>query len=129
MSGYRRSLSPGERTHAQTQFIQDTKFSHNPALCRYSLVLQAYKYEVEWIPGIRLIADALSRLVLTSVKTECITLPELVFGKDLGPAIYAEKHAPNPGSSVSLASVPILTGVSAARFLNRWIEPVDCPYV
>jgi hypothetical protein len=108
------------RTDARAnKFIQDTKFSHNPALCRYSLVLQAYKYEVEWIPGIRLIADALSRLVLTSVKTECITLPELVFGKDLGPAIYAEKHAPNPGSSVSLASVPILTGVSRSPFSQQ----------
>jgi hypothetical protein len=64
------SAQPFRRTDTRAnKFIQDSKFSHNPVLFRYSLVLQAYKYEVEWIPGVRLIADSLSRLVLTSAKT------------------------------------------------------------
>jgi len=35
------------------KFIQDTKFSHNPALCRYALQLQQFKYTMEWVPGVK----------------------------------------------------------------------------
>ena len=63
------------------KFIQDTKFSHNPALYRYALQLQQFKYTMEWVPGVKLISDPLSRLVMIPAGAkEALMLPEIVFG-------------------------------------------------
>jgi transposase InsO family protein len=107
------------------KFIQDTKFSHNPALCRYALQLQQFKYKMEWVPGVKLIADPLSRLVVIPTgSSEAFTLPEIVFGKDLGQRVFYEKHAPSPGRSLQLSSLfQRETGVT-----NRWIQRVQSDY-
>jgi hypothetical protein len=107
------------------KFIQDTKFSHNPALCRYALQLQQFKYKMEWVPGVKLIADLLSRLVVIPAgSSEAFTLPEIVFGKDLGRHIFYEKHAPSPGRPLQLVSFfERKEGVT-----NRWIQRVKSDY-
>ena len=108
------------------KFIQDTKFSQNSALARYSLVLQDFKYTVEWIPGIKMIADPLSRLVILPSETEAMTLSEFVFGKDFGPLVTAAKSAPNPGVNKSLSSAHLL--VPMKGFANRWCATVECTH-
>ena len=42
----------------------DNKHSPNPVLNRYVLWLQAFRFQVEWIPGLRMSADTFSRLVV-----------------------------------------------------------------
>jgi len=106
------------------KFIQDTKFSHNPALCRYALVLQQFKYKMEWIPGVQLISDPLSRLVVVPAGKDALTLPEIVFGTDIGKQVYAAKSAPNPGYSLQ-TPLPI---VRRTGHLNRWAEAVISDY-
>jgi len=107
------------------KFIQDTKFSHNPALCRYALQLQQFKYTMEWVPGVKLISNPLTRLVVIPVGAkEALTLPEIVFGRDLGARVFADKHAPSPGKAIQCPSILArTTGVA-----NRWIERVVSPY-
>ena len=106
------------------KFIQDTKFSHNPALCRYALVLQQFKYKMEWIPGVQLISDPLSRLVLVPAGKAALTLPEIVFGRDIGRQVYAAKSAPNPGYALQ-TSIPF--GRDTGH-LNRWVESTMSDY-
>ena len=106
------------------KFIQDTKFSHNPALCRYALELQQFKYTMEWVPGLDLISDPLSRLVLVPKGKEALTLPELVFGRDLGRPIFAMKNAPRPGVALQY-TIPFLQKEGTA---NRWAEVVSCTH-
>lgn len=70
------------------KFLREARFSNNQVLYRYSLVLQEYQFDTEWIPGLRMIADPLSRMMMVSaVESEAMTLPQLVFGENLGPRI------------------------------------------
>lgn len=47
------------RTDAKAhKYIMDNRHSSNPVLNRYFIGLQAFSFEVEWIPGLRMIADA-----------------------------------------------------------------------
>lgn len=104
--------------------MQDTKFNHNHALCRYVLVLQQFKYKMEWIPGVQLIWDPLSTLVLVPAGPAALTLPEIVFGRDIGRHVYAAKSAPNPGYTLQ-TSLPFARG---AGLLNRWVELIISVY-
>ena len=107
------------------KFIQDTRFSHNPALCRYALELQQFKYKMEWVPGVKLISDPLSRLiVIPAAAKEDFTLPEIVFGRDLGAVVFASKHAPSPGKAIQCPSIL----ARSAGVTNRWVERTASPY-
>ena len=44
----------------------DTKHSPNPVLNRYFIGLQAFRFQVEWVPGLRMIADPFSRMVVVN---------------------------------------------------------------
>jgi len=107
------------------KFIQDTRFSHNPALCRYALELQQFKYKMEWVPGVKLISDLLSRLIIIPADAkDAFTLPEIVFRRDLGAIVFAGKHAPSPGQAIQLPSILGRT----SGITNRWIERTVSPY-
>ena len=55
------------RTDAKAhKYIMDNKHSPNPVLNRYFIGLQAFRFRVEWIPGLRMIADPFSRMVVVS---------------------------------------------------------------
>lgn len=82
------------RTDAHTnQFLQDARHSNNQVLYCYSLVLQEYQFTTEWVPGMRIIADPLSRMLVTpaSGPQDAMTLQQLVFGPDLGPRVQRLK--------------------------------------
>lgn len=70
------------------KYITDNKLSPNQALARYFVGLQAFRYHIEWIPGLKLIADPLSRMVVVD---SCVTGGDialttkfLVFGDNMG---------------------------------------------
>ena len=114
-----------ERFKSQQVYTGHEKFSHNPALCRYALQLQQFKYKMEWVPGVKLIANPLSRLVfIPTGSSEAFTLPEIVFGRDLGQHIFYEKHAPSPGRPLQLTS--LLRREKGVT--NRWIQRVRLGY-
>ena len=55
------------RTDAKAhKYIMDNKHSPNPVLNRYFIGLQAFRFHVEWVPGLRMIADAFSRMVVVN---------------------------------------------------------------
>ena len=51
-----------------------------------------FNFRVEWIPGLTMIADCFSRLVLTPCEKEAISLPEIVFGVNMGLRIHSSKR-------------------------------------
>lgn len=72
------------------QFIQEAKVSPNQTIARYALVLADYNFTVEWIPGTKMIADSLSRMVLLPANRDAMSLPELCFGPVFGKRIQAD---------------------------------------
>ena len=53
------------RTDARAhKYIMDNKFSPNQVLARYFVGLQGFRFKVEWISGLKTIADPLSRMVV-----------------------------------------------------------------
>ena len=74
------------RTDAKAhKYIVDNKLSPNQALARYFVGLQAFRFDIEWIPGLKMIADPFSRMVvITSASDVAMTIKGIVFGADLG---------------------------------------------
>ena len=79
------------RTDARAhKFIIDNRLSPNPALARYFVGLQAFRFNIEWIPCLRMIADPLSRMVIVPGDGDgdggdvALTTSSLVFGEDIG---------------------------------------------
>lgn len=86
-------LSAGEfvwRTDARAnKFLMDVKYSTNPAICRYALTVEAYRYTVEWIPGVRMIADTFSRMILIKAdEKEAFSLPKIAFSEEMGKLVH-----------------------------------------
>ena len=72
------------------EFLHAAKTSPNPTIARYALTLAEFNFTVEWIPGLTMIADSFSRLMLAPCSApEAISLPEIVFGVDMGKRIQA----------------------------------------
>lgn len=72
------------RTDAKAhKYIIDNRHSPNPALNRYFIGLQAFHFRVEWIPGLRMIADTFSRMVVVEDGQEVVDTARLVFGPAL----------------------------------------------
>ena len=127
------------RTDAKAhKYIVDNRHSPNPALNRYFIGLQAFRFTVQWIPGLRMIADAFSRMVVVAdgevaldVKAE---LANLVFGN--GSRSTPPASSLVPASSLftwSMSSFPAdvgeparcLTMVTSHLCLNVASAPVD----
>ena len=75
------------------EFLHMAGSSTNPTIARYTLTLAELNFSVKWIPGLTMIADRFSRLVLARCDAaEAVSLPEVVFGLDLGKRIHATKR-------------------------------------
>lgn len=63
------------------KYIMDNRHSPNPALNRYFIGLQAFRFKVEWVPGLRMIADTFSRMVVIGDGEDKVdTASSFVFG-------------------------------------------------
>lgn len=108
------------RTDARAhKYITDSRLSPNQALARYFLGVQAFRFNVEWIPGLRMIADPLSRMVVVpDIGGEALSSKSLVFGSD----IAARFDAPGQQSSSACA----LFTWSLSNFPPEVGEPSRC---
>lgn len=89
------------------QFLSEAKTSTNQTIARYALTLAEYDFRIEWIPGVKMLADPLSRLViLPAGQQDAMTLPEIVFGSRFGSHIYAEKYGGRKPNQPVLYYVP-----------------------
>ena len=61
------------------QYLEQSQLSTNQTIAQYSLTLQEYSFAVEWIPGMKMIADPFSRMVLLRARQEAFTLSEILF--------------------------------------------------
>lgn len=93
------------------QYIDEARVSPNQTIARYVLALADYNYTVEWIPGVKMIADSLSRLVLLPAGQDAMCLPEICFGK-YGKKIFAEKA----DGRVDKSPIMLYTPVSSMNF-------------
>ena len=86
------------RTDAKAhKYITDNKLSPNQALARYFVGLQAFRFDIEWIPGLRMVADPFSRMVVIPSDSEvALTMKSLVFGEDLGLRLVSAPVPPPP---------------------------------
>ena len=108
------------RTDAKAhKYIVDNRHSPNPALNRYFIGLQAFRFTVEWIAGLRMIADAFSRMVVVAdgevaldVKSE---IANLVFGT-----------APSRGASAPVAGSSALFTWCMSSFPTDVGPPARC---
>ena len=85
------------RTDARAhKYIMDNKLSPNQVLARYFVGLQAFRFTVEWIPGLKMIADPLFRMVLVGDGNldVAITTKSLVFGNDLSLRLSGRSEVP-----------------------------------
>ena len=112
------------------EFLHTAKTSANPTIARYALSLAEFNFRVEWIPGLTMIADSFSRLMLAScAPSGSISLPENVFGIDIGKRVHASKHGSvvtplllfQP-TSVLVVEAPLVVNVEVE--VEGWV-PVD----
>ena len=85
------------RTDARAhKYIVDNKLSSNQALARYFVGLQAFCFQIEGIPGLWMIANPLSRMVVLpmdgDVPNVALTTKFLVFGEDIGRRLVSGDH-------------------------------------
>ena len=74
------------------EFLHTARTSTNPTIARYALTLAEFDFRVEWIPGVNMIADSFSRLLLAPCPvSEAISLPEIVFGISIGQRVRGVK--------------------------------------
>ena len=68
------------------EFLHKARLSTNLTIARYTLTLAEFDFTVEWIPGVRMLADSFSRMTLVASEGsgEALSLPEIVFGKTVG---------------------------------------------
>ena len=103
------------RTNARAhKYITDNKLSPNPALARYFVGLQAFRYHIEWVPGLKLIADPLSRMVVVRAGATpgdsdvALTTRSLVFGNDISRRLELPASAmPAACALFTLSNVPL----------------------
>ena len=119
------------RTDAKAhKYITDNKLSPNPALVRYFVGLQAFRFTVEWIPGLKMIADPFSRMVIVKGDQQAFSVREfevlrkLVFGDDLGQRLLNRSEASTATSSGVPASA--LFTWSMSDFPSEVGSPTRC---
>jgi len=103
------------------QYLLDAKESPNQTIARYSLFLSDYIFKVEWVPGVKMIADPFSRMVLLPAGREAMSLAEICFGDEFGKRIFAEK------SSGKALNTPVLfyTPVTFMRLCDETMLDVE----
>ena len=75
------------------EFLHSAKTFTNPTIAHYAWTLAEFDFRVEWVPGLTMIADCFSRLVITpcGAISEALSLPEVVFGVELRKRIKADQ--------------------------------------
>lgn len=64
------------RTDAKAhKYITDNRLSPNRALARYCVGLQAFRFDIQWIPRLKMIADPFSRLGYYSLRARLLRTP------------------------------------------------------
>ena len=107
------------------EFLHKAKFSSNSTIARYALTLSEFQFRTEWIPGIKMIADSFSRIVLAPAIApgEALTLPEIVFGQNLGSRLAAaQRHKIH---SPLLFYQPVMTSIINVPFAVEIDEIYD----
>lgn len=90
------------RTDAKAhKYITDNVLSPNPTLAQYFVGLQAFRFNIEWIPVLRMIADPFLCMVVMCGSEVAMNMKSLVFGTDFGGRL-SPVHDMHP----SLLSVP-----------------------
>lgn len=65
--------------HRALKFIFDASKTSIPALQRYKLIADDYRFSTEWIPGTKMIADTMSRLcIIPTERTSTMTTREML---------------------------------------------------
>ena len=88
------------------EFLHTAKWSQNSTIARYALALAEFDFQVEWVPGLQMIADSFSRMVLlptspsAPASSEAVTLPVIVFGDSIGRRIAASRAGASVPSPV-----------------------------
>ena len=105
------------------QYLLDAKESSNQTIARYSLFLSDYVFKVEWVPGLKMIADPFSRMVLLPAGREAMSLAEICFGDEFGKRIFAEKS----GSKAQALNTPVLfyTPVTFMRLCDEVMLDIE----
>lgn len=92
------------RTDAKAhKYIMHNKLSPNQALARYFVGLQAFRFGIEWIPGLKMIADPFSRMVvIPAISDAAATIKAIVFGSDLDLRLLSEAPMTSAAPSSAL---------------------------
>ena len=91
--------------------------------------LQAFQFNIEWIPGLRIIADPFSRMVIICDADVAMNTKSLVFGSDLGLRMSTELSQGSPIQAAlftwSLTEFPPQVGLPS-RCLTKVLTTL-CP--
>ena len=125
------------RTDARAhKYITDNKLSPNPALARYFVGLQAFRYHIEWVPGLKLIADPLSRMVVVNTGAPpgadvALTTRSLLFGDDISRRLVLPESPPTVPAACALFTwdesvVPLPVDSTMSHSSGAGPSPVRC---
>ena len=100
------------------KFLHEAKVSPNQTIASYMLALAEFDFKVEWIPGVTMIADAFSRIVMLPEGRDALTFAEIVFGPLLGKQVLDIKEG--RGSAPLLWFSPVVPFHSLSVVLCKW---------
>jgi hypothetical protein len=78
--------------HRALKFIFDASKTTIPALQRYKLIADDYRFSTEWIPGARMIADTMSRLCIVPAERSCTMTTREMLTVDLSTLVGSKKE-------------------------------------
>ena len=115
------------------KYITDNKLSPNQALARYFIGLQAFRFRMEWIPGLKLIADPLSRMVVVDSGVAgdvTLTTKSLVFGNDMGHRLLGSSDLPAAPAACALFTVgaldvPLSAAIPCCTMVLTLLPPAE----
>lgn len=122
------------RTDARAhKYITDNKLSPNQALARYFVGLQAFRFRIEWISGLKLIADPLSRMVVVDSGVAgdvALTTKSLVFGNDTGHRLLGSSDLPVAPAACALFTVgaldvPLSAAIPCCTMVLTLLPPAE----
>jgi len=80
-------------------------------------------FKVEWVPGLKMIADPFSRMVLLPTGRKAMSLAEICFGDEFGKRIFAEKSG---GKAQALSTLVLFyTPVTFMRLCDEAVLDVE----
>jgi hypothetical protein len=89
--------------HRALKFIFDASKTAIPALQRYKLVADDYRFTTEWIPGTKMIADSMSRLCIIPAERSFTMTTREMLTIDISSLIQSDYHHLTTQTGESLA--------------------------